>query len=269
MADEDIPPERTFPWRDVEAAQRQSREQHRQFLIDSVWNDEMLPSDAEARAAANGIDLAASNQPGMLYSSKWSLAQAVVWIAWRDPDRIHKQWGRLHDWSGSLWRDPPSEHQVETLERSEIQIWEALEAGRIEAVGLQGQGPKPVRIDALDWSNLEWMPDKKKLSVRYFGHPDPAFRCVTVKSAEVLSIWPSKGERPPAAESPRITEPAKRGGAGPKVGPVIEALRQRYATRPSSKNRVFLLAELKRHLGFEVSGSTLDRAWSDAWPSAK
>ena len=105
MADGEVAPDFTFPARDVEMAHRIALEQRRQFLIDSVWNDVMLPSEAERSAAETGLLFNGVDGPVTMASPKWSLAQAVVWIAWRDPNRIQEQWWRLHAWSGSLWRD--------------------------------------------------------------------------------------------------------------------------------------------------------------------
>lgn len=212
MADDEVSPERTFPARDVEAAQRAAHEKYRQFLIDSVWNDEMLPSEAEAVAARTGLLFGGSDGPVTMTSTKWSLAQSVVWIAWRDSARIQEQWWRLHAWSGSLWRDPLGEHQVVTFEQAEKELWAALEDGRVQATGLAGQGSKPVRIEPLDWSNLVWMPDKTRLSVRYSGQPDEAYRCVDVKSADVLAAWPAPGSPlSDIAVAPAVTaEPKKQ-----------------------------------------------------------
>lgn len=208
MADEEIPPERTFPARDPEAAQRRAREEQRQFFIDGVWNDVMTPSEAELLATGAGVEFEDATQPVTIGSPKWSLAQAVVWIAWRDPNRIQEQWRRLHAWSGSLWRDPPAEHQAESFEQAEALLWDALEAGRVHATGLLGQGPRPVQIEALEWSNLVWMPDHTRLSVCYFGQPDPAYRCVDVKSADMLAVWPTPSMQPPAANpaAPTVSE---------------------------------------------------------------
>ena len=153
-------------------------------------------------------------------STKWSLAQAVVWIAWRDPARIQEQWWRLYAWSGSLWRDPMGEHQAVSFEQAETELWAALEDGRVDAIGLAGQGPKPVRIEALDWSNLDWMPDKTRLSVRYFGQREEVYRCVDVKTADVLAVWPAPGtQEPDVVVAPAVAaEPKREGRPGTSQG---------------------------------------------------
>lgn len=174
----------------VEQQVDKAQEARRQFFIDSVWREDMTPTQAEEAGAAEAIGYLKLAPPVALDSPRWSLAQAVIWIAWRDSERVQDQWRRLYAWSGSLWRDPLGEHQVVTFEQAEKELWAALEDGRVLATGLAGQGPKPVRIEALDWSNLVWMPDKERLSVRYFGQRDEAYRCVDVKSSDVLAVWP-------------------------------------------------------------------------------
>ena len=249
MADDEVSSEFTFPARDAESAQQKAREQHRQFLIDSVWNDEMLPSEAEVIASGTGLLFNGSDGPVTINSMKWSLAQAIVWIAWRDQDCIQEQWWRLYAWSGSLWRDPPAEHQVVTFEQAEKELWAALEDGRVLATGLAGQGSKPVRIEALDWSNLVWMPDKTRLSVRYFGQRDEAYRCVDVKSADVLAVWPAVGMQVPEALQETTqsadSQPRKpdKGGAAPQYDEIdflIEAFRILYETGRSPASQADL-----------------------------
>ena len=70
-----------------------------------------------------------------------------------------------------------------------------------------------MRIEALDWSNLDWMPDKTRLSVRYFGQRNEAYRCVDVMTADVLAVWPAPGtQEPDIVIAPAVAAGPKREG---------------------------------------------------------
>lgn len=223
MAEEEVRPEHTYPARDIEAAQRKARENHRQFLIDSVWHDEMTPSEAEAAAAANLIEINGPACAVTFDTPRWPLALAVLFIVWRDQDLTLEQWQRFQAWQGDLWRDPPDERHTVSFEQAEAQLWAALEAGKVRATGLQELGPRPVEINALAWSNLVWMPEKHRFSVRYFAQSDPAYRLVDVYSIDVLKMWPKDGDQALEAAASAVAapeqpppDPRKRGGGAPQ-----------------------------------------------------
>jgi hypothetical protein len=78
----------------------------RDILISKVQHGELTPEQAEAEAAALGLPPFEATPDPISYDpmaeSRWSLAMAVAWIAWRDIRSVRESWPELNALAGAI-----------------------------------------------------------------------------------------------------------------------------------------------------------------------
>ncbi len=191
--DEDAPQAGESASTEGPSAKANHQETQIRFLLECVRDEAMTPSKAESYANGLGLKFGGQTWTVSIDEPYWPLAFAILWISWRDPEHTLEQWDRFRTWAGELWRDPQDDKQPVSLQDAEAQLWRALKAGTVQAVGLPDMKPNTVEIPSIEWLNLEWMPNPQRISVRNFAYSDAAYRCVDVRSLDVLALWPVAG----------------------------------------------------------------------------
>ena len=134
-------------------------------------------------------------------SAFWKLSQAIAWIATRDDNDVAEAPNEVVN----LWF---FETNIDAIAQAQLQLWEALQMGELEATGTGKDGERRA-IPATRWLDLRPILENDNEEVL---EPRPfmgeGFYCVAVASAEVRKRWPAippKGKRGP---KPKV-DPAK------------------------------------------------------------
>lgn len=244
-------------------------------IRDRVVRHEITTVEAEREAAARGLPPFVSyiTEPSnvLISQSWWPLSLGIIWITRREMEDVTQRWASFKIWKRDLWADDFLEDKHERLHDAEFGLWRALEAGAVSSTGIDSVNGERVRIDPLQWLELRWLQYDLRQEVQH-SSSKRIFKSVKVSRLEIQSWWPpldQAASNPVGSASPvdklTIAPPARRISGGPKIRSVIKALEKMYEQKPMSKNRVYLLAKLREELGYQVSGSTLDRAWGEAW----
>ena len=104
---------------------RNQQQRLRDDLISKALYGKITPKKAEEEAQAAGLAPLASRPPAAKFDpmkeSRWTLLQAIAWIAWRDLDFVMEQDSRYRSestyWSFCRWQVPPPQGE-------DPQIWD-------------------------------------------------------------------------------------------------------------------------------------------------
>ena len=190
---------------------------------------------AEAHATKAGIGALAATPAAAdfdpMVRTYWTLAMALAWAIWRDPEKVRSCWNdfRRECW---VWRryehrippdgriqsgwllereKPLSFHDVwmreaamsDTQEKKATEardsLWTKLETGELEADGVPHREKVRVKIKPFEWVDLSKVDyvDGKEEAV-FFHDGDLRFEAVRVARKDVVTHWPAP---PPTAKA--------------------------------------------------------------------
>jgi hypothetical protein len=189
---------------------------------------ELTPDQAEAEAGKAGIGPLAEEPPlpqfDPMEEPHWTLAMALAWVIWTDPDRVRSYW---NDYRRKCWvwryrenRVPPdgqiqkgwhleqekpvSLHDVWTCESSRSPsddkatsealdaLLKAFQAGKLVATGIPYRQEHRQQIQPHEWIDLSSIDYADGREEAVFSHTGVLrFEAVRVARADVQAIWPS------------------------------------------------------------------------------
>jgi hypothetical protein len=223
--------------RSVDRLQSQAGNEQRRLrddLISRARYGKITADQAEDEARAAGLSTLASRPQAAEFDpmkeSRWTLLQAIAWIAWRDTNLVMEQnqeyRSRYTCWFFRAWKEPDgtsfkvqegwfleslcassalyltlqdSRMRAEedlpasarfTPREAETELWKALLADSLKAEGIDKSG-SPVEIPARAWAYLKIYEEGDRPVLKYQAlDVPPAFTDILFKRADVTSIWP-------------------------------------------------------------------------------
>jgi hypothetical protein len=231
------------------AVDRSQQRRVRDDLISKARYGKITAEQAEDEAQAAGLAPLASRPPAAEFDpmkeSRWTLLQAIAWVAWRDSILVMEQnqeyRSRYTCWFFRPWKEPDgTSFKVQegwfleplcpssalylalqdcrmraegdlpasarfTTREAEAELWKALLADSLKAEGFDKSG-SPVEIPARDWAHLKMYEERGQPVLKYKAlDVPPAFTEIRFKRADVTSIWPRSVD-PDTLDLGNITE---------------------------------------------------------------
>ena len=203
----------------------------RRQVADLVCSGAITPAHAEEIAFRNGW-ARFENTPEIsefhpLELREWTLPMAIAWIASRKPEAVTKQWNKyrseyLRFKSGQLdgpesmpdatiielteWGDSekPDGEYAQISQSSWDDLRSSLQAGEIEAEGINHSDGRPEVVPRLAWRVLEPRDHERSEILQGGGY---AYRDIVVQTKKIQELWPAVANTPSLAETPSAVQP--------------------------------------------------------------
>ena len=198
----------------------------RDDLLDEIKYGRLSPTEGEAAAARLGFGPLATSPDARRFKPMdevgWTLPMTVAWITWRDPERVLRFYDpyrtKCFDWHFREWRigfDGPihegyflEERRPATLpllliseqlniegssskaRDAQAMLWEALQAGRLEATGIPNPEMPRIPISAHEWHDLKAVEERGRDVLRRDLSSTVGYDKVIIPRQQVLALWP-------------------------------------------------------------------------------
>jgi hypothetical protein len=207
-------------------------------------------------------------------------------------EEMHNNPGPKESWAEAEMRPNPVRDGWHKLQL-------ALESGRVTSSGIDVATGKKREISELEWDDLRFAdpviikpcdpiilessgyeylcadgPQCYWEDAEFWRRPEPAFREVRVRRADVLKEFPAKQQALQQSDAPEIevntgkSTRARRKRSATKVLAVQRALLEIYPSGRPPAYRDEMQVAVEGHIGRKISLATLDRALERAWPAS-
>lgn len=202
-------------------------------LISRARIGEITPDEAEQLAKAAGISPLAATPPPTEYDplkeGRWTLIQAIAWVAWRDVALVREQSpdyrAECSYWVFRSWNQPKGDHfQMRegwfleplypasafiltmedarmrsegslpasaclSIKEAESELWRTLLEGRLIAEAFDSNGSL-IEIPAREWAHLQMFEEHDQQVLKYHPLDAVAFSKIQCKRADLMRLWP-------------------------------------------------------------------------------